>query len=130
MPENLKSSHVGAPAIFALELACKHLNKAFGGYGCFLCGSALERADWRDVDVRIILSDDDFAKLFPAVESIEHPSWEKDPRWLIMTTSISNWLREQTKLPVDFQFQPQTFANKRHSKPRSALGVNIAPGTV
>jgi len=126
-----KASYVGAPAIFFLELACSHLNRAFGGYGCFMCGSSMERADWRDVDVRMILSDEDFKALFPAVENIESPLWEFDSRWLVMTTAISGWLREQTKLPVDFQFQPQTFANAHHSKPRSALGkiINRPAGT-
>src|SRR4051812_11848261 len=67
-----KANYVGAPAIFALEQACGDLCEAFGGFGCYLVGSALERADWRDVDVRCILADSDFAKLFP--EAGDH--WE------------------------------------------------------
>lgn len=117
-----KGIHTGAPACFALDLACKQLNEAFGGFHCYLVGSALERADWRDIDVRYILSDDEFAELFPNA----HPdAWESDVRWLLLCVAISAWLRQQTGLPVDFQFQPQTHANQRHKGGRNALGLTI-----
>src|SRR4029077_18922075 len=64
-PATKKASYIGAPACFALEQACQILRDAFGEYGIYLVGSALERADWRDVDVRYILSDEAFAALFP-----------------------------------------------------------------
>lgn len=121
MNQPTKASYVGAPAIFTLELACQHLNRAFGGFGVYLVGSSLERPDWRDVDLRMILSDADFAVLFP--NAGEH--WECDPRWLVMTTAISAWLSQQSSLPVDFQFQPQTHANARHGGRRNAMGMEI-----
>jgi hypothetical protein len=114
-----KAIYVGAPACFALELACQHLSTAFDGFGCYLVGSALERPDWRDIDVRLIMGDDEFAKLFPDAGD----NWEFDARWLLLTTSLSAWLSAQTGLPVDFQFQPQTHANARHKGPRNALGL-------
>jgi len=117
-----KPSYVGAPAIFALSQACQQLNDAFGGYGCYLVGSALERADWRDVDLRYIMSDEDFAVLFP--NAGQH--WENDPRWLLLTVAISERLSKVTGLPIDFQIQPQTHANERHAKPRNAIGLRIA----
>lgn len=120
-----KVSYIGAPACFALELACQHLNRAFGGFGCYLVGSAMERADWRDVDVRLIMPDAEFLVLFPDVD-LEAYNWEFDPRWLIMTTSISDHLRKVTGLPVDFQFQAAGPANKRHGgKTRSAMGLRF-----
>lgn len=126
-PPRVKASHVGAPAIFQLELCCQQLNRAFSeGYGCYLVGSSLKRPDWRDVDVRMILSDESFDKLFPSSKS-KHCLWEFDPRWIIMTTSISAWLSKQTGLPIDFQFQPQTHANARHRGPRHALGMRFVP---
>jgi hypothetical protein len=122
-----KACYIGAPAVFALEMACQHVNAAFGGYGCYLVGSCMERADWRDVDVRSIMGDEQFAALFPDVElAVGSAIWESDPRWLLINTSISQWLRAQTGLPVDFQIQPQTFANKRHDKSRSAIGMRIS----
>lgn len=117
-----KTNYVGAPAIFALEQACKPINRAFGHFGCYLVGSALERANWRDVDVRFIMEDAEFAKLFP--DAGDH--WEFDDRWLLLTVSISERLSKVTGLPIDFQFQPQTHANARHNKPRHSLGWNMA----
>jgi len=122
-PKRVKGVYVGAPACFALELACQHLAKAFGGYGLYLVGSAMQRPDWRDVDVRFILSDEEFAALFPDAGR----NWEFDPRWLVLTVAISKWLSDQSGLPVDFQFQPMTHANERHGspRPRNALGLSI-----
>ena len=117
-----KPSYIGAPAHFALEQACRHICDAFDSFGCYLVGSALARPDWRDVDVRIIMEDGEFAKLFP--DAKHH--WEQDARWLLLTVAISNWLSKMTGLPVDFQFQPQTHANERHDKPRNAIGLRIA----
>lgn len=116
-----KGIHIGAPACFALELACRQITDAFGGFGCYVVGSALERSDWRDVDVRLILSDDEFRTLFP--DAGEH--WEHDTRWLLMTISLSKLLSTATGLPIDFQIQSQTYANERHPGPRSAIGIKI-----
>jgi hypothetical protein len=119
-----KSIYVGAPACFALEQCCQQINDAFGGFHCYLVGSALERPDWRDIDVRYIMSDEEFSKMFPDCTAEGH--WESDPRWLLLTVSISGWLRTVTGLPVDFQIQPQTHANERHKGMRSAVGLRIA----
>lgn len=128
-PNKHKASHVGAPAVFALELACQELNRAFaadGGGHCYLVGSALERPDRRDIDIRLMLPDEDFDRLFPAARGESHLH-EHDPRWLIMTISISKWLSDLSGLPVDFQFQRQTQANKTHKGQRSAMGMMFAP---
>jgi hypothetical protein len=117
-----KGCHVGAPAIFALEMACREINAAFEGFGPYLVGSAIERPDWRDVDVRFIMPDDDFSKLFPDALT-DGAGWEFDGRWLLLTVALSERLSKLTGLPVDFQFQPQTYANKRHHGPRHALGL-------
>lgn len=117
-----KWNYVGAPAIFALELACQQVCAAFNGFGCYLVGSVLERPDWRDVDVRFIMSDEDFAALFPDAKT----HWEQDERWLLLTISISERLSKVTGLPIDFQFQPQTHANTVHPKQRHSIGMQIA----
>jgi hypothetical protein len=126
-PKRKKSIYVGAPACFALELALQHIDKAFadlrvGRYtGAYVVGSALERPDWRDIDVRFIMDDLTFKEQFPHAE--EH--WEFDPKWLLLTVAISKWLSDQTGLPVDFQFQPMTYANAMHKKPRNAAGLRF-----
>ncbi len=45
-PGEMKANHVGAPAVFALEQACREICNAFDGYGCYLVGSSIERANW------------------------------------------------------------------------------------
>lgn len=117
-----KGIYIGAPACFALELACRYVCDAFDGYGCYVVGSCLDRPDWRDVDVRFIMSDEKFALNFPEAGS----HWEHDARWLLLTVSISAWLSNQSGLPIDFQFQPQTHANERHKGKRNAIGLRIA----
>jgi hypothetical protein len=119
-----KHCYVGAPKVFALEQACRDINEAFGDFCCYLVGSSLERPDWRDIDVRFIMPDEKFNELFPAVTADGH--WESDPRWLLLTISISERLSKVTGLPIDFQFQPQTHANERHKGIRSAIGLRIA----
>lgn len=118
-----KVCYLGAPAIFLLDQACTVLYDAFGHYP-YLVGSCLEKADWRDVDVRLMLPDDEFETLFPNTP-LKNAAWELDPRWRLMTISIAHHLSEVTGLPVDFQFQPVTFANEKHNKLRNPLGIRI-----
>jgi hypothetical protein len=126
-PERKKPTYLGAPEIFKLDLACMNLHQAFcvgGEYGgIFLVGSALERPNFRDVDVVCILSDGDFAQTFPdAHGEYDAAHFEFDPRWLLMSATISDWLSAQIGMRVDFKFQPMTFANARHDKARHPLG--------
>lgn len=126
-----KGIHIGAPACFELELAIRHVCEAYSVYtgkgfgGCYVVGSCLERADWRDVDVRLMLDDATFAREFP--NAGEH--WEHDARWLLLTVAISEYLSKRTGLPIDFQFQPQTHANARHQGKRNAIGIRISSGS-
>jgi hypothetical protein len=126
-----KAAYIGAPACFALEQACRllweafcHNDDGFGG-GIYVVGSCLERPDWRDVDVRMILADNKFAELFPDAGN----NWEYDARWLLLTVAISERLSKLTGLPIDFQFQPQTHANEKHSGPRHAVGLRFIRST-
>lgn len=125
-----KASHIGAPACFALELACKHLRDAFYSdkyhIGIYVVGSCLHKPDWRDVDVRMIMEDEAFANLFPKA-TLHSGAWEFDPLWCIMTVAISKWLKDQTGLPIDFQFQPMTRANQKYNGPRHPVGIRLTP---
>lgn len=127
-PENLepdprnKASYVGVPAIFQLELECKHINRAFNGFGCYLVGSALHSPNWRDVDIVYIMEDDEFDKLFP---NAGENTCEFDERWLLFTVSISERLSRISGVPVDFKIQRQSHANKKHDKDRHAMGLTF-----
>lgn len=125
-----RANYLPAPAYFKLEQACRIINDAFGEFGCFLVGSSMQRRDWRDVDVRFIMENEDFDRLFPGVGNT-NPS--KCAMWSLMCVTIADWLSNQTGLPVDFQIQRQDMANAEHAPSdghaRSALGIWLAyPG--
>lgn len=79
-------------------------------------GSSLQSKEWRDVDVRLILPDDEFAALFGDI----HQSWV-NPKLAAVTLAFCALGKEMTGLPVDFQIQSQSHANKLYDGPRSAL---------
>lgn len=111
------------PQFYRLNQACRAVEEAFpSGLGTYLVGSSLERADFRDVDVRVILEDEEFRRLFPSGVS--------GPFWSLLCASISLHLSQQTGLPIDFQIQQMTEANTLHPGPgkRNALGVNLLYG--
>jgi hypothetical protein len=120
-----RSNYVPAPHFFALNHACRLVNDALGGFGCYLVGSSCERRDYRDVDVRFIMGDADYDRLFRAggVDPGRDVGGWLNPLWSLMCTSISLWLSQQTGLPIDFQIQRQTQANAQHGGQRHALGI-------
>lgn len=79
-------------------------------------GSSLASKTWRDVDVRLILSDDEFARRFGA-----NPSAETNPRLAAITLAFAALGTQMTGLPIDFQIQAMSHANQRYPGPRSAL---------
>jgi hypothetical protein len=121
--EKWRANWIPAPHYYNLNQACVILNKAFGDFGCYLVGSSLKRKDFRDVDVRYILEDSTYDRLFGA------PGGWTNALWSLMCTTISAWLSQQTGLPVDFQIQRMTQANEDHSRKdghdRSPLGIFV-----
>lgn len=77
----------------------------------FLVGSVLERPDYRDIDVRVILEDDRYAQLCELVD-IER-----------LGLLVSLWGQKVTGLPIDFQIQQMTAANDQFKSRRHALGI-------
>ena len=66
-PARERANYVAAPAYFNLNQACVVVNRAlnpFGGFGCYLVGSSLYRKDHRDVDVRFLMSDEGYDRMF------------------------------------------------------------------
>lgn len=101
-------SWIGAPDAFNLNHACASIAESFGHCG-YLVGSACRGRDYRDIDIRWILSDEDFDAMFSAWAN---PTHDANPRLSLMNAALSEWLRKTTGLPVDFQFQRQTEANR------------------
>lgn len=114
-----KTMWVDAPSLLLLDQACLVLHHAFDAVP-YLVGSALHRRDFRDVDVRMILTDEQYAEVFPG--SVRVPE-SLHARWSVMCAGISLYLRKTSGLPVDFQFQQMTDANRRYDGPRHPLGI-------
>jgi hypothetical protein len=86
------------------------------GHPPYHVGSSLDRKDWRDIDVRLILPDDEFEAMFGSVKNAIG-----DPKLSAITLAFSALGKEMTGLPIDFQIQSTTHANRAYPGPRSAL---------
>lgn len=120
-PELLRkrADYLPPQSLFGLHSAAHEVRKSYDSLGVYLVGSCLARKDYRDVDVRCIMRDDDFEREFPKDANGHRP------KWMLTCLSLSAWFRHVTGLPVDFQFQKQTLANERYpsrAHPRNALG--------
>ena len=105
-----KASYLTVLETHLLDHACGPIREAFQS-APYLVGSATERADYRDVDVRLILSDEEYDRLTV-------------PEWTMIGHGLTAYLRAATGLPIDFQVQRRTEANERHPGGwRSALGI-------
>lgn len=86
-----------------LNNACIPVREAFDSPP-YLVGSVMAQADFRDVDLRVILTDEAFDELFA-----------RRPRlWSMVCLSIGHHLRGVTGLPIDFQIQRMTEANEKY----------------
>lgn len=110
---------VGMPAAVKLDLFADQVFSAFGQCP-YLVGSALATTQWRDVDVRVILADDEYAAVFPGCDPRDE---HRCAKWVAVCLAFSALGREMTGLPIDFQVQQQTYANSTFNAPRSAIGI-------
>jgi hypothetical protein len=128
MDERPKKPHyLPAQAYLALNRAVGVVDRGLDTLGIFLVGSCLERVDFRDVDVRAIMADEAYDKLFPGGES----GTDSDAFWSLLCTAIGGYLAQATGLPIDFQIQRMTEANLLHRGLRNAIssvGCRYYPG--
>lgn len=104
--------------MYNLDQACTLIAKAFGECPYLVGTAGLGGADsYRDVDIRLMLDDAEFAAACPTRE-----------RWELLCVAVSTWLSERTGLPVDFQVQRTREANERFSGPRNPLGLGRSRG--
>lgn len=119
-----RANYLPVPHVFLLNQACLTLNRAFG-IGVYLVGSSIVKRDYRDVDVRAIVKDNEYARLFPGIGIPQHHAL-----WSLMCASISLYLEKLTGLPIDFQIQSMTEANTKYPDgERQALGLFVAERT-
>ncbi|MFJ8006139.1 hypothetical protein [Streptomyces fagopyri] len=113
---------VGMPAVLHLNAFAREITNAFGATP-YLVGSAARGKTWRDVDIRLILPDDHFDRLFP-----EHTKPDRtDDLWSLLCAAIAELGRQRTNLPIDFQIQRATDANTLYPGIRHALGIAHHP---
>lgn len=109
---------VGMPASLLLDEFANQVWNTFGGPP-YLVGSALFGKKWRDVDVRMILSDEEYEAWDLGKPNFPH----KNGKWVALCLAFSALGRQMTGLPIDFQIQQQSRANQEFPNPRSALGI-------
>jgi hypothetical protein len=118
-----RGHHLTPQQQFNLNTACRTIEDAIKGdfVGVFLVGSVLERRDFRDVDVRVMVDDATFTKLFPDTDPA---NTHVNPYWMLICTALSDRIAQQTGLPIDLQIQQMTWANENHGGPgkRMSLG--------
>lgn len=90
------------------------------GHVPYHVGSSLDRKDWRDVDVRLLLPDAEFTELFGTGATYANP------KLAAITLAFCALGKEMTGLPIDFQIQPQSWANEHYPNKRSAL-IEVRP---
>jgi hypothetical protein len=108
----MRASQLTTVQMHNLDAACQLLRKAFRSPP-FLVGTAGTDGNpgYRDVDVRLVLEDGEFARVCPTME-----------RWEMLCLAISTYLSERAGVNVDFQIQ-QYSAAEAHRGPRNPLGT-------
>jgi hypothetical protein len=95
-----------------LEEWCSNVRRIFKRPP-YLVGSATQRVDFRDVDLRLILDDEAF-----------DADWSDVVKVRLMNRAISTWGQRETGLPIDFQIQRQSEANAQFPQGmRNPMGI-------
>jgi hypothetical protein len=118
---NKKPHYLPALAYLALNRAVEPIDRALDPVGIFLVGSCLARSDYRDVDVRAVLHDEAYDRMFTHHQDV-------DAFWSLLCEGTSAYLERATGLPIDFQIQRMTDANAKHHGPRNALMATVGRG--
>ncbi len=100
MPES-RATYLTTYDLHRLDLAVTPLRRLCPDI--YLVGTVLTSADWRDVDVRMIMADDEFDSTFA-----------NPLLWEAFCLTTTSWLRSMTGLPIDFQAQRMSEANEKH----------------
>ena len=109
--------HLDAPMLTKLDLASVLIREIFEDTP-YLVGSCMTRPDYRDVDVRMILADERFDRMF--LRPIE------DPMRHFIENAVTDHYVHATGLRIDFQIQRQTEANAKYPGVRQPLGLYMS----
>jgi len=108
-----RSTYIPLSSFILLDHACGPIVEAFDEFP-YHVGSSTQRADWRDVDVRLILEDNRYDEF-----RFTEPTY-----WSLFCLAVSEYLSRVTQLPVDFQVQRMSHAKEQYGDQfRNPLGV-------
>lgn len=96
------------PALFRLRLLGEAVHKLIGKRP-YLVGSVLTRRDHRDIDVRIMLDDETFERVFGG-----DGLWITNGSLTLANMALSALARELSGLEIDCQIQRQSDANAEY----------------
>lgn len=113
-----RATYLSPPDLFRLDWACRPIRLAFDTPP-YLVGSALERPDYRDIDLRLILADKRFKRLVGGSGDL----------LLLLNIALSGLITATAgqRAAIDFQIQSQTEANGIKGK-RVPMGLRDARG--
>lgn len=107
-----RATMLGVDAVRRLDHFATFLDIMFRtNVGVVHCGSSLDRRDYRDVDVRVVLKDDDYQTLARLTNVLD------------LNMLLSGWGQRVTDLPIDCQAQSVTESGThgtRHGITRAA----------
>lgn len=108
--------YLDAPDLDRLDLASVIVRQALDTP--YLVGSCLERPDYRDVDIRIVLDDKRYRRLFGT-------AGHRDPLRHLLQVAITEHYVRATGLRIDFQIQQRSRANEMYPQAggRHPLGI-------
>ena len=109
---NKQRSWLTTLELHLLDMACVPVQAAFGS--TYLVGTAQQGGAYRDVDVRTILEDEEFDRLFGDEAGKR--------RWELICMSVAYLVTQQTNLPIDYQIQRMSEANAKYDGPRNPIG--------
>lgn len=108
---------VGMPAWLWLNEYGRLLRRVFGHYP-LLVGSALARKNPRDIDVRLILTDEEWLGFVGPLNECDRA----DTRWAVLCMAFSALGKQMTGLPIDFQLKTQAAAAPEAGYPTVPIG--------
>ncbi len=107
--------YLDAPTLDRLDLASVLVRHTLDTP--YLVGSCLDRDDYRDVDIRVILDDKRYRQLFG------DPAKGRDALRHLIQVALTDHYVKATGLRIDFQIQQRTAANVKYPSQRHPLGV-------
>ena len=127
-PKRERTMYLSVEELWAvIQRLSPYLGCVSAGHMVYIVGSVLTRADYRDVDLRVILPDSEYERVFVSTRNGVDGMAQgmHDQFRMLIQTAISAMLRQTTGLQIDFQVQSQTEANQWEGKRNPATFAPI-----